>query len=89
MSIAVLSATPSLNCFALRARPTKRSIARAATRAPNECFPVSPLFLRAVKERLPRLGEALPAVHALPQVVPAATYSSLTRNYGEPKQKEH
>jgi hypothetical protein len=85
MSIVVLSATLSLSCFAPRARPTKRSLARAVTRALNEYFPVSPLFLRAVKERLPRLVEALPAVHAPPQVVPVVKCSSLTRNYREPE----
>ncbi len=89
MSIVVLSATLSLNCFAPRARSTKRSPALAAVITLNEYSPVSPLFLRAVKERLPRLGEALPAVHALPQVVPVVKCSSLTRNCREPKQKEH
>ena len=85
MSIVVLNAASSLNCYAPRARPAKRSLARAAITKLNEYFLVSLLFLRAVKGRLPRLGEVPPAVHALPQVAPAVTCSSF--NNGLPGAK--
>jgi hypothetical protein len=78
-----------LNCFGIKARPTKRSLALAVIITLNECFPLSPLFPRAVKDCLPRLGEVRPVVHALLQVVPAATCSSLARDYQEHKLREH
>jgi hypothetical protein len=78
MSIVVLSATLSLNCFATKAKQTKMPLALAVTMALNEYSPLSPLFLKAVKGHLPRL-EGVPLVaHALPQAVPAAKHSSLS-----------
>jgi len=89
MNIFVLSATLSLNYFATKARQTKVSLALAVTMALNEYSPLAPLFLRAVKGYLPRLGEVPLVARALPQVVPVAKCSSLTRNHQEPKLKEH
>ena len=72
MNIFALIVTSSLNCFANKARQTKVPLAPAVTMAPNEYFPLAPLFLRAVKGQLPRLGEVPLVAHALPQaVVPA------------------
>jgi len=75
MNIVVLNVASSSRCYAPKARPTKKSLARAVITKPNEYFPVSLLFLRAVKGHLPRLEEAPPALHALPQVAPAAICS--------------
>ena len=89
MSIVVLNAASDLNRFARKAKPTKRSLALAAIIMSNEYSPLSLLFPRAVKGRLPRLGGVPPAVHALPQVVLPATCSPLTRGYQEPRLREH
>lgn len=89
MSIVVLSASLSLNCFAIKAKPTKTSLALAVIITLNEYSLVSLLFPRAVKGYLRRLGEVPPVVHALLQVVAAATCSSLARDYQEPKLREH
>ncbi len=75
MSIVVLNAASSLRCYAPKARGTKKSLARAVITKLNEYFPVSLLFLRAVKGHLPRLGEVRPVARALPQAVPAAACS--------------
>jgi hypothetical protein len=75
MSIVVLNAASSLNCFANKAEQMRKPLARAVIIAPHEYFPLSRLFLRAVKERLPRLGEVRPVARALPQAVPAAACS--------------
>jgi hypothetical protein len=53
-------------------------LAPAVTMAQKEYYPLSPLFLKAVKGYLPRLGEVPLVVHALPQVVTPAKYSSLS-----------
>lgn len=89
MNIFVRIATLSLNYFATKARQTKVSLALAVTMALNEYSPLSPLFLKAVKGHLPRLEEPPLVAHALPQVVVPAKCSSLTRNYQEPKLREH
>jgi hypothetical protein len=89
MNIFVLIATLSLNYFANKARQTKAPLVLAVTMALNEYFPLFPPFLRVGKGHLPRSGEALPVVHALPQVAPAAKCSSLARNCQEPKLREH
>ena len=89
MSIVVLNAASSLKCYAPKARPTKRSLARAVITKLNEYFPVSLLFLRAVKGRLPRLGEVPPAVHALPQVAPAATCSPFNNRLPRSQVRKH
>ncbi len=89
MSIFVLIATLSLNYFATKAKQTKVSLARAVAMALSEYSPLSPLFLKAVKGHLPRLEEPLLVAHALPQVVPAAKCSSLTRHCQEPKLREY
>ena len=78
MNIFALIATLSLNCFATKAKQTKTPLAPAVTMALNEYSPLSPLFLKAVKGHLPRLGEVPLVAHALPQVVPPAKYSSLS-----------
>jgi hypothetical protein len=78
MSIVVLSATLSLNCFATKAKQTKVSLALAVIMALNEYSPLLPLFLKAVKVHLPRLEEVPLVAHALPQAVPAAKHSSLS-----------
>ena len=80
MSIVVLSATSDLNCFATKAEQMKMPLALTVTMVLNEYFPLSPLFLKAVKGHLPRLGEAPPVAHVLPQVVPPATCNSPDRN---------
>ena len=85
MSIFVLTATSNLSCFANKAVQMRKPLAHAVTTALNEYSPLAPLLLRAVKGRLPRLKEALPAVHALPQVVPAAICDSLTRGHQQPE----
>jgi hypothetical protein len=79
MNIFVLIVTLSLNYFATKAKRTKMPLALAVTMALNEYSPLSPLFLRAVKGHLPRLGEVPLVAHALPQVVPLAKYSSLSK----------
>jgi hypothetical protein len=75
MNIFVLIAPLSLNCFATKAKQTKVPLAPAVTIALNEYSLLSPLFLKAVKGPLPRLGEVPLVAHALPQVVPPAKYS--------------
>jgi len=77
MNIFVLIAALSLNYFATKAKQTKTPLAPAAIMAPNEYSPLSPPFPEAVKDYLPRLGEALLVAHALPQVATPAKYSSL------------
>jgi len=83
MSIVVLSATLSLNCFATKAEQTKAPLALAVTRALHGYSPLSPAFLKAVKDHLPPLGEAPLVAHALPQVATPAKYSSLASNCEE------
>jgi len=78
MNIFALIVTLSLNCFATKPKQTKVPLAPAVTMALNEYSPLSPLFLKAVKGHLPRLGEVPPVAHALPQVVTPAKYSSLS-----------
>ena len=75
MSIVVLIVASSLSCYGPRFRPTRRSLARAVITKLNEYSPVFPPFLGVVKEHLPRLGEAPPAVHVLLQVAVAAICS--------------
>jgi len=65
-----------LNCFALKPEQTKVPLAPAVTMAQSEYSPLSLLFLKAVKGRLPRLGEVPLVARALPQVVTPAKYSS-------------
>jgi len=76
MNIFVLIAALSLNYFATKAEQTKMPLAPAVIMAPNEYSPLLPAFLKAVKDHLPRLGEALLVAHALPQVATLAKYSS-------------
>jgi len=83
MSIVALSATLSLNCFATKAKQTKMPLAPAVAMALREYSPLLPLFLKALKECLPRLGGAPLVAHALPQVATPAKYSSLTSNCKE------
>jgi hypothetical protein len=78
MNIFALIVTLNLNCFATKPKQTKKPLAPAVTMALNEYSPLSPLFLKAVKGRLPRLGEVPLVAHALPQVVPPAKCSSLS-----------
>jgi len=78
MNIFALIATISLNCFVTKTKQTKTPLAPAVTMALNEYSPLSPLFLKAVKGHLPRLGEVPLVAHALPQVVTPAKYSSLS-----------
>jgi len=78
MNIFALLVTLSLNCFATKPKQTKVPLAPAVTMALNEYSPLSPLFLKAVKGHLPRLGEVPLVAHALPQVVTPAKYSSLS-----------
>jgi hypothetical protein len=85
MNIFVRIVTLSLNYFATKARQTKVPLALAVTMALNEYSPLLPLFLKAVKGHLPRLGEAPLVAHALPQVVTPAKCSFLTGNCHEPK----
>jgi hypothetical protein len=75
MNIFVPIVTLSLNYFATKAKRTKMPLALAVTMALHEYSPLSPLFLKAVKGHLPRLGEVPLVAHALPQVVPPAKYS--------------
>ena len=56
----------------------KVPLALAATMALNGYSPLSPLFLKAVKGHLLRLGEVPLVAPALPQVVTPAKYSSLS-----------
>ena len=72
MSIVVPSAASSSNCFAPKAKPTRKSPALAAIIALSECYPLSLPFLRAVMGHLLRSEEPLPVALALPPVVPAA-----------------
>jgi len=76
MNFFVLLATTSLNCFAIKPKQPKTLLAPAVTMAQKEYYPLSPLFLKAVKGHLPRLGEVPLVAHALPQVVTPAKYSS-------------
>ena len=89
MNIFVLIVALSLNYFATKPKQTKTPLAPAVTMALNEYSPLSPLFLKAVKGHLPRLGEVPPVAHALPQVVVAAECNSPARNCQEPKLREH
>ena len=75
MNIFVLTATVSSNCFATKVRQTKTLLALAVTMVLSEYSHLSLLSPRAVKGRLPRLGEVPLAVHAQPQVVTAARRS--------------
>jgi hypothetical protein len=75
MNIFALIVILNLNYFATKPKQTKVPLALAATIALNEYSPPSPLFLKAVKDYLPRLGEVPLVAHALPQVVPPAKYS--------------
>jgi hypothetical protein len=77
MNIFVLAATLSLNYFATKANQTKMPPAPAVTMALHEYSHLLPLFLKVLKECLPRLGEAPLVAHALPQVATLAKYSSL------------
>ena len=78
MNIFALIVTLSLNCFATKPKQTKVPPVPAVTMALNEYSLLSPLFLKAVKGHLPRLGEVPLVAHALPQVVTPAKYSSLS-----------
>jgi len=78
MNIFALLVTLSLNCFATKPKQTKLPLVPAVTMALNEYSLLSPLFLKAVKGHLPRLGEVPLVAHALPQVVIPAKYSSLS-----------
>jgi hypothetical protein len=77
MNIFALIVTLSLNCFATKAKQMKTPLARAVTMALNEYYPLSPLFLKAVKGHLPRLEGPPLVAHALPQAVTAVKCSSL------------
>jgi hypothetical protein len=77
MNFFVPIVTLSLNYFAIKPGQTKVPLAHAVTIAQNEYSPLLLLFLKAVKGRLPRLGEVPLVAHALPQVVTPAKYSSL------------
>jgi len=79
MNIFALIATISLNCFVTKTKQTKTPLAPAVTMAQNGYSPLSPLFLKAVKGHLRRLGEVPLVAHALPQVVTPAKYSSLSK----------
>jgi hypothetical protein len=78
MNIFALLVTLSLNCFATKPKQTKLPLVPAVTMALNEYSLLSPLFLKAAKGHLPRLGEVPLVAHALPQVVTPAKYSSLS-----------
>jgi hypothetical protein len=78
MSIVVLSAILSLNCFGNKAKQMKTPLALAVIMALNEYSPLSPLFLKAMKGHLPRLEEVPLVAHALPQAVLPAKHSSLS-----------
>lgn len=79
MNIFALIATLSLNCCVTKANQMKLPLAPAVIMALNDYSPLSLPFPKALKERLPRLVEVPLAVHALPQVVTPAKYSSLAR----------
>ena len=89
MNIFVRIVTLSLNCFANKAKQTKVPLAPAVTMAQNEYYPLLPLFLKAVKGHLPRLGEVPPVAHALPQAVTPAKCSSLAIDCQKSKLREH
>ena len=89
MNIFVLTATLNLNCFANKAEQMRKPLARAVIRAVNEYSHLAPLFLRAVKGRLPRLAEVPPAVHALPQAAPAATCSPFNNRPPRSQVRKH
>jgi hypothetical protein len=76
MSIVVPSAASSSNCFAPKAKPTKRRPALVAIIALNECYPLSPPFLRVVMGHLLRSEEPPPVALARPRVVPLAKCSA-------------
>jgi len=78
MNIFVPIATLSLNYFAIKPEQTKVPLAPAVTMALNEYSPLSPLFLKAVKDHLSRSGEVPLVAHALPQVVIPARYNSFS-----------
>jgi len=79
MNIFALIVTLSLNCFVTKTEQTKTPLALAVTMALNEYSPLAPLFLRAVKGHLPRLGGVPLVAHALPRVVTPARYNSLSK----------
>jgi len=89
MNIFVLIVTLGLNYFANKAKQMRMLLALAVAIALNEFSPLSPLFLKAVKVRLPRLEGPPLVAHVLPQVVAAAECSSLAGNCKEPKLREH
>ena len=89
MNIFVPIVTLSLNCFATKPKQTKLPLAPAVTMAQNEYSPLLPLFLKAVKGHLPRLGEVPLAAHARPQVVTPAKYSSPSDKLHRAQLKEH
>lgn len=78
MNIFAPIATPSLNCFATKPNQMKALLAPAVTTASNGYSLPSHVFLKAVKDHLPQLGEVPLAVHALPRVVTPAKYSSVS-----------
>jgi hypothetical protein len=84
MNIFALIVTSSLNCFATKAKQMKKPLAPAVTMALSAYSPLSPLLLKAVKGRLPRLEEVPLVAHAPPQVVTPAKYSPSPRNCKEP-----
>jgi hypothetical protein len=89
MSIVVLSAILSLNRFAPKVEQTKMPLALAVIMALNEYSPLSPLFLKAMKDHLPLLEEPPLVAHAPPQVVLPVKCSSLARNCQESGLREH
>jgi len=89
MSIVVLSAILSLSYFASKAKQTKVSLALAVIMALNEYSPLSPLFLKTVRDHLPPLGEVPLVARALPQVVPLVKCNSLAINCQESGLGEH
>jgi hypothetical protein len=88
MNIFALIANLSLNYFATKAKPMKVPLVPAVAMALNGYSPLSLHFPKALKEHLPRLGEVPLAVHALPQVVTPAKYSSLRQETERAQTKE-
>jgi hypothetical protein len=84
MNIFALIATLSLNYFAGKAKQMKMSLAPVVTMALHGYSPLSPLFLKAVKGHLLRLGEVPLVAPALPQVVIPAKYSPSARTTKNP-----
>jgi hypothetical protein len=89
MNIFALIAILSSNYFATKPKQTKTPLAPAVTMALNEYSPLSPLFLKAMRGHLPRLGEVPLVAHALPQVVIPAKYSSLNEKLQRAQIKGH